>query len=146
MDKVKVGIVGSQFAAMLHAESYRRCLSAHMVAVAAIDNLEEFGGKYDIPNRYDNYRKMFDEEELDMISTCVPNFLHKEVVLAALRLKRLANDIGDAISGRAVHPISCIPGGFTKLPTEIELIDLRKKLVEEALSIYPKQEALEGLN
>jgi len=58
---------------------------------------------------------------------------HKEVVLAALRLKRNANDIGDVISGRAVHPISCIPGGFTKLPTEKELIDLRKKLVEEAL-------------
>ncbi|MEE9118349.1 MAG: nickel-dependent hydrogenase large subunit, partial [Calditrichia bacterium] len=59
---------------------------------------------------------------------------HKEVVLTALRLKRLANDIGDVISGRAIHPISCVPGGFTKLPTEKELIDLRKKLVEEGLS------------
>ncbi len=58
---------------------------------------------------------------------------HKDVVLAALRLKRLANDIGDLISGRAVHPISCIPGGFTKLPGEKELTDLRKKLVEEGL-------------
>ena len=37
---------------------------------------------------------------------------HKDVVLAALRLKRLANDIGDLISGRAIHPISCVPGGF----------------------------------
>jgi coenzyme F420-reducing hydrogenase alpha subunit len=58
---------------------------------------------------------------------------HKEVVLAALRLKRLANDIGDVISGRAVHPISCVPGGFTKLPTEKEIADLRTKLVEEGL-------------
>jgi coenzyme F420-reducing hydrogenase alpha subunit len=58
---------------------------------------------------------------------------HREVVLAALRLKRLANDIGDVISGRAVHPISCVPGGFTKLPTEKELTDLRTKLVEEGL-------------
>lgn len=58
---------------------------------------------------------------------------HKEVVLTALRLKRLANDIGDVISGRAIHPISCVPGGFTKLPTEKELTDLRKKLVEEGL-------------
>jgi len=58
---------------------------------------------------------------------------HKEVVLAALRLKRLANDIGDVISGRAVHPISCVPGGFTKLPTEKEISDLRTKLVEEGL-------------
>jgi len=58
---------------------------------------------------------------------------HKDVVLAALRLKRQANDIGDIISGRAVHPISCVPGGFTKLPTEKELTDLRKSLVENAL-------------
>ncbi len=84
MDKVKVGIVGSQFAAMLHAESYKRCLPAHVVAVAAIDNLNDFGRKYNIPNRYDDYRKMFEKEELDIVSTCVPNFLHKEIVLAAV--------------------------------------------------------------
>lgn len=58
---------------------------------------------------------------------------HKEVVLTALRLKRLANDMGDLISGRAVHPISCVPGGFTKLPAESELIALRKQLIEEGM-------------
>jgi coenzyme F420-reducing hydrogenase alpha subunit len=57
---------------------------------------------------------------------------HPQVVLAALRMKRLANDIGDVISGRAVHPISCIPGGFTKLPAEKEIADLRDKLSSEA--------------
>ncbi|HHJ53769.1 MAG TPA: Ni/Fe hydrogenase subunit alpha [Caldithrix abyssi] len=58
---------------------------------------------------------------------------HKEVVLAALRLKRLANDIGDVISGRAVHPITCVPGGFTQLPTEEQLSELREKLVNQGL-------------
>ena len=58
---------------------------------------------------------------------------HKDVVLTALRLKRLANDIGDVISGRAVHPISCVPGGFTKLPSEEELRILRDRLVNEAI-------------
>ena len=58
---------------------------------------------------------------------------HKNVVLAALRLKRLANDIGEVISGRAVHPISCVPGGFTKLPTEKELIALKEKIIKEGL-------------
>jgi sulfhydrogenase subunit alpha len=57
---------------------------------------------------------------------------HRDVVLAALRLKRLANDIGDLISGRAVHPISCVPGGFTKLPTEKEIGELREKMIREA--------------
>ncbi len=56
---------------------------------------------------------------------------HKDVVLAALRLKRLANDIGEVISGRAVHPIRCVPGGFTMLPGEKQLQDLRKRLAGE---------------
>ncbi|MEJ2053732.1 MAG: Ni/Fe hydrogenase subunit alpha [Calditrichaceae bacterium] len=58
---------------------------------------------------------------------------HKDVVLAALRLKRLANDIGEVISGRAVHPISCVPGGFTKLPDEQQLKSLKDKIINEGL-------------
>ena len=59
MTKLKVGIVGSQFAASLHAESYRRFPSVQIEAVAALDNLEEFSTKYKIPNTYKDYRKMF---------------------------------------------------------------------------------------
>ncbi len=58
---------------------------------------------------------------------------HKDVVLAALRLKHLANEIGEVISGRAVHPISIVPGGFTKLPSEQQIKDLRQKLAEQGL-------------
>ena len=39
---------------------------------------------------------------------------HPEVVLRALRMKKLANDIGDVVGGRAVHPITCVPGGFVE--------------------------------
>ncbi len=56
---------------------------------------------------------------------------HPEVVLRALRMKRLANDIGDVVSGRAVHPITPVPGGFTRIPTEKELLALKKKLLDE---------------
>lgn len=58
---------------------------------------------------------------------------HKDVVLAALRLKRLANDIGDLLSGRAIHPISCVPGGFTHLPSKQELKDLKAKLENQGV-------------
>lgn len=82
MDTVKIGIVGSKFAAMLHSESYKRCPHAEMVAVAAIDNLPEFADEYQIPRRYDDYREMLEKEDLDLLSVCVPNYLHKEIVLA----------------------------------------------------------------
>jgi sulfhydrogenase subunit alpha len=63
---------------------------------------------------------------------------HPDVVKRALRMKRLANDIGDVVSGRAVHPITPVPGGFTRIPTAAELASLRQRLVEE---MYPDLEA-----
>ena len=83
MDKVKIGIVGSKFAGMLHAESYKRCIYADVVSVAAIDNLNEFADEHNIPNRYEDYKEMLEKENLDLLSVCVPNFLHKEIVIAA---------------------------------------------------------------
>lgn len=83
MKRVQVGIVGSQFAASLHAEAYRRCPHADVVAVAAIDNLKVFCKEFEIPSSYDDYRQMFRRDDIDLISVCVPNFLHKEITLAA---------------------------------------------------------------
>ena len=53
---------------------------------------------------------------------------HTEAVLAAVRLKKLGNDIADLIGGRAVHPCSALVGGFGRIPTEKELLQLRSKL------------------
>ncbi|RKY55541.1 MAG: Ni/Fe hydrogenase subunit alpha [Candidatus Neomarinimicrobiota bacterium] len=56
-----------------------------------------------------------------------------ETVLRALRMKNIANEISEVIGGRAVHPITPVPGGFTRIPTVSELKKLRKRLVEEAI-------------
>ena len=83
MDKVRVGIVGSQFAADFHCDCYARNEHAELVAVAAIDNLEKIAKKWNIPNTYQNYHEMLKRKDIDLISVCVPNFLHREVVDAA---------------------------------------------------------------
>ena len=46
---------------------------------------------------------------------------HQDVVELALRMKKLGNDIGEVIGGKAIHPISAVVGGFTKIPTTNEL-------------------------
>ncbi|MBN2144036.1 MAG: Ni/Fe hydrogenase subunit alpha [Candidatus Aureabacteria bacterium] len=46
---------------------------------------------------------------------------HNKVVRRALRMKKAFNDVCDILVGRHVHPISCIAGGFTKLPNEKDL-------------------------
>ena len=58
---------------------------------------------------------------------------HPEVVLRALRMKRLANDMGEILGGRAVHPITPVPGGFTKIPAEADLVEMKRRLLEECL-------------
>ena len=58
---------------------------------------------------------------------------HPEVVKRALRMKRLANDIGDVVSGRAVHPITPVPGGFTEVPSASALRELRRRLREDMM-------------
>jgi coenzyme F420-reducing hydrogenase alpha subunit len=50
---------------------------------------------------------------------------HPEIVNIALRTKKMANDIVRIIGGRAVHPIRTVIGGFTKLPTEEEMIKMK---------------------
>ncbi|MCD6499531.1 MAG: Ni/Fe hydrogenase subunit alpha [Deltaproteobacteria bacterium] len=51
----------------------------------------------------------------------------------ALKTKRLANDLCDAVGGRMIHPITCVPGGFTDLPTPEVLRDLKTRYEKEML-------------
>jgi coenzyme F420-reducing hydrogenase alpha subunit len=55
---------------------------------------------------------------------------HKDVVVMALRLKKLAYNLAEELAGRKTHPISCKVGGFAKLPDPNELQALRGRLVD----------------
>lgn len=53
---------------------------------------------------------------------------HRDVVVRALTLKKLANDLCDVVGGRTVHPIRCKVGGFSCLPKISELEQVRARL------------------
>ena len=53
---------------------------------------------------------------------------HRDVVLMAMRMKKLGNDISQVIGGRHVHPVAMVPGGFTKLPSVGALNALKERL------------------
>ena len=55
---------------------------------------------------------------------------HKDVVLRAMRLKRLAYRLAEILAGRKTHPISLMVGGFAKLPDPEELAAVKDALVE----------------
>lgn len=49
-------------------------------------------------------------------------------VVMGLRLKKLGNTVQEVVGGRAVHPCNPVVGGFGKIPSSDELIELRKQL------------------
>ena len=55
---------------------------------------------------------------------------HKEVVVRAMKLKRLAYHMADLLAGRKTHPISCIVGGFAVLPDLEKLAAVRDAFID----------------
>jgi coenzyme F420-reducing hydrogenase alpha subunit len=60
---------------------------------------------------------------------------HRDVVLRALRMKKLAGDLCAAISGRHTHPIAMTVGGFTHFPSHAELKALRQRLEDSRTDV-----------
>jgi len=83
--RVRVGIVGARFAAELHAIAYSRCPDAEIVSVCAneSDEVAAFASRFQIKNTYSDYRDMVHDPDVDLVSICVPNFLHHRVAMAA---------------------------------------------------------------
>ena len=53
---------------------------------------------------------------------------HKEAVTKVISLHRLANEFSNLVCGRTTHPITMIVGGFTRVPSRKELIDLENRI------------------
>jgi len=53
---------------------------------------------------------------------------HKDVVLMALRLKRLANDLCTVVAGRHIHPCAMKPKCFPHVPKKDDMAALRDRL------------------
>lgn len=68
-----------------------------------------------------------------------------EVVLRALRMKKLAGDICGFVCGRHTHPIGMTVGGFTHLPTEEQLINLDERLEDARQDVAATVELFQNL-
>jgi predicted dehydrogenase len=83
--KTKVGIIGSQFIAHIHAGSLKRCAEAELFAIASptAGNAAAFARKHEIPHHFTDYRELLAMPELQMVIIGVPNHLHCGVTLDA---------------------------------------------------------------
>lgn len=87
MDKLRIGLVGAQFAARLHLNSLAKLTSvqAQVVAVAArsLASAQRLAGQYGIPEAYDDYRRLLERRDVDVVDLCLPTDLHEELCIAA---------------------------------------------------------------
>lgn len=63
---------------------------------------------------------------------------HYELLETIIKIRKVANTWANILAGRTTHPITLIPGGFSKLPSERELLQLKTELA----GIVPEIEKL----
>lgn len=80
--RLKVGIIGSQFQADIHATSFHIMPDeAEVVAVASPSpgNAAAFARKFAIPRVFTDYREMLKEKDIEMVTIAAPNSLHAQI-------------------------------------------------------------------
>ena len=87
MKKIRVGIVGTGFAANIHMRSYRRVYGVN-VSVDAVcsrgEGAEVFAERYRVPTIKRDYKELISNPDIDVIDICVPPFLHHTIIEEAL--------------------------------------------------------------
>ncbi|ADU28769.1 Gfo/Idh/MocA family protein [Evansella cellulosilytica] len=87
MTTLKIAVIGcGSIAKHRHLVEYANHPEANVVAVCDIvdERAQEMAELYDA-NAYTNYETLLQEEEIDAISVCLPNYLHGPVTIAALK-------------------------------------------------------------
>jgi len=87
MDKVRLGMIGSQFSAHLHLNNYAkmRGLKMEVVGIASKTeiNTQQTAQQFNIPSAYTDYRQLLERKNMDAVDLCVPTHLHEEMIHAA---------------------------------------------------------------
>jgi len=128
------------------------CPVAHTVAsIVALENALDIR----IPEHIDIIRRIMlslqivQSHILHLFFLALPDYLHisstlelaesdPEIFKTVLSLKKLADEGIELIGGRAIHPVTMVVGGFTKLPSYQELKKYGQKVEKE---IYHALEA-----
>ena len=85
MKKLRVGVIGLGIGRS-HIRGYREHPRAELVAAADLNatRREEARSAYAVPLLFSNAEEMLATADLDVVSLCVPNVLHRSLTLAAL--------------------------------------------------------------
>jgi predicted dehydrogenase len=87
--KLKVGLIGAGGIGYFHLSGYKKNENCELVAVASRTekSSKTAAQKFKIPKAYwgEDWIKMLEENKLDVVSICSPNYLHAPMVIEAIK-------------------------------------------------------------
>jgi predicted dehydrogenase len=91
-EPIRIGLMGSGFAAATHCRAYAHCRrpAAQVVAVASRrrQSADALAARFQIPNVAPDVDALLARDDIDAIDICTPNGSHASLALAALRAGR----------------------------------------------------------
>jgi predicted dehydrogenase len=95
MREVGIGMIGYGGVARVHAMAYRAIpfhygLPAGTVKIVGVADVnakvaEAAAGEIECPVWTTDYQELFSRNDVDIVDICVPNYLHEEIILAAVK-------------------------------------------------------------
>lgn len=85
--KIRAGVVGGGWPSWQHMKGYKKLDNVELVSLcdANEDRLNTIANEFGVNGRYVSLEKMLENEELDVLSVCTPNFLHAEMAINAMK-------------------------------------------------------------
>ena len=86
MRRIRAGLIGAGFVGPLHVEAARRLGYVDFVAVAAsnAESAKRKAERLNIPQPCASYEELLSDPSVEVVHVCTPNYLHYDVVMAAL--------------------------------------------------------------
>jgi predicted dehydrogenase len=91
MNKVKVAVIGlGGVAQLVHLPNLSKIKNAEVKSVAEVkpSRLNAVADKFNIKERYKDYKELLDKSDIDAVIVATPTSLHKEVVIDCLNAKK----------------------------------------------------------
>jgi len=87
MEKTRVGVIGlGSIAQLVHLPNLVKLSNAEITSVSEIDKrkLSAIADKFNIPNRFSNYKELIDKSDVEAVIITTPTSMHSEIALYAL--------------------------------------------------------------
>jgi len=86
---LKIGIIGAGAFGSIHLSGFSKNPNCELVAIASRteEHARAASEEFLVPKVYsgnDSWEKMLDNEKLDVVSVCTPNYLHAPIILKAI--------------------------------------------------------------